>query len=94
MSDFVSEFWNLYVIVIVLGSILACAGNRISPFWPAPLTSPVRLWVMIWLLAVIAFGWSIPYLTVWQPSKEIGAAILILRFHDIKTLAHRGVNNS
>ena len=25
MSDFVSEFWNLYVIVIVLGSILACA---------------------------------------------------------------------
>ena len=25
MSDFVSEFWNLYVIVIVLASILACA---------------------------------------------------------------------
>ncbi len=25
MSDFVSESWNLYVIVIVLGSILACA---------------------------------------------------------------------
>lgn len=25
MSDFVSEFWNLYVVVIVLGSILACA---------------------------------------------------------------------
>ncbi|WP_298398086.1 cytochrome-c oxidase, cbb3-type subunit III [uncultured Azonexus sp.] len=25
MSDFVSEFWNLYVIVIVLVSILACA---------------------------------------------------------------------
>ena len=25
MSDFVSEFWNLYVIVIVVGSILACA---------------------------------------------------------------------
>jgi cytochrome c oxidase cbb3-type subunit III len=25
MSDFVSDFWNLYVIVIVLGSILACA---------------------------------------------------------------------
>ena len=25
MSDFVSEFWNMYVIVIVLGSILACA---------------------------------------------------------------------
>lgn len=24
MSDFVSDFWNLYVIVIVLGSILAC----------------------------------------------------------------------
>ena len=24
MSDFVSEFWNLYVIVIVVGSILAC----------------------------------------------------------------------
>lgn len=25
MSDFVSDFWNLYVIVIVVGSILACA---------------------------------------------------------------------
>lgn len=25
MSDFVSDFWNLYVIVIVTGSILACA---------------------------------------------------------------------
>lgn len=25
MSDFVSDFWNLYVIVIVAGSILACA---------------------------------------------------------------------
>jgi cytochrome c oxidase cbb3-type subunit III len=25
MSDFVSGFWNLYVVVIVLGSILACA---------------------------------------------------------------------
>ncbi len=25
MSDFVSEFWNMYVIVIVVGSILACA---------------------------------------------------------------------
>ncbi|MBL8419135.1 MAG: cytochrome-c oxidase, cbb3-type subunit III [Dechloromonas sp.] len=25
MSDFVSEFWNLYVVVIVLASILACA---------------------------------------------------------------------
>jgi len=25
MSDFVSDFWNLYVVVIVLGSILACA---------------------------------------------------------------------
>lgn len=25
MSDFVSDFWNLYVIVIVIGSILACA---------------------------------------------------------------------
>lgn len=25
MSDFVSNFWNLYVIVIVMGSILACA---------------------------------------------------------------------
>ena len=25
MSDFVSDFWNLYVIVIVLASILACA---------------------------------------------------------------------
>lgn len=25
MSDFVNEFWNWYVIVIVLGSILACA---------------------------------------------------------------------
>lgn len=25
MSDFVSDFWNLYVIVIVMGSILACA---------------------------------------------------------------------
>lgn len=24
MSDFVSDFWNLYVVVIVLGSILAC----------------------------------------------------------------------
>lgn len=26
MSDFVSDFWNLYVIVIVLASILACAA--------------------------------------------------------------------
>ncbi|MBS1189657.1 MAG: ccoP [Rhodocyclaceae bacterium] len=26
MSDFVSEFWNLYVVVIVLVSILACAA--------------------------------------------------------------------
>ncbi|MGB7536666.1 MAG: cbb3-type cytochrome c oxidase N-terminal domain-containing protein, partial [Azonexus sp.] len=25
MSDFVSGFWNMYVVVIVLGSILACA---------------------------------------------------------------------
>ena len=25
MSDFVSDFWNLYVVVIVLASILACA---------------------------------------------------------------------
>lgn len=25
MSDFVSEFWNIYVVVIVLGSVLACA---------------------------------------------------------------------
>ena len=25
MSDFVSDFWNLYVIVIVVGSIVACA---------------------------------------------------------------------
>ena len=25
MSDFVSGFWNAYVVVIVLGSILACA---------------------------------------------------------------------
>ena len=25
MSDFVSDFWNLYVVVIVVGSILACA---------------------------------------------------------------------
>jgi len=25
MSDFVNDFWNMYVIVIVLGSILACA---------------------------------------------------------------------
>ena len=25
MSDFVSDFWNLYVIVIVVGSLLACA---------------------------------------------------------------------
>jgi cytochrome c oxidase cbb3-type subunit 3 len=24
MSDFISEFWNLYVVVIVVGSILAC----------------------------------------------------------------------
>ena len=26
MSDFVSDFWNLYVIVIVTGSILACVA--------------------------------------------------------------------
>ena len=26
MSDFVSEFWNLYVVVIVAGSIFACAA--------------------------------------------------------------------
>jgi cytochrome c oxidase cbb3-type subunit 3 len=25
MSDFVSEFWNIYVVVIVLGSVLGCA---------------------------------------------------------------------
>ena len=25
MSDFVSEFWNIYVIVITAGSVLACA---------------------------------------------------------------------
>ncbi len=25
MSDFVSDFWNLYVVVIVVASILACA---------------------------------------------------------------------
>ncbi|HRE17675.1 MAG TPA: cytochrome-c oxidase, cbb3-type subunit III [Rhodocyclaceae bacterium] len=25
MSDFVSEFWNFYVVIIVLGSIIACA---------------------------------------------------------------------
>ena len=25
MSDFVSEFWNMYVIVITAGSVLACA---------------------------------------------------------------------
>ena len=26
MSDFVSDFWNLYVVVIVTGSILACVA--------------------------------------------------------------------
>ena len=38
MSDFISEFWNVYVIVIVLGSILACAAL----LWAQSKHKPVR----------------------------------------------------
>lgn len=60
MSDFVNEFWNFYVVVIVLGSIIACAlllyiqskgaatpGKTMGHVWDETLeeyNNPLPLW--------------------------------------------------
>jgi hypothetical protein len=36
MSDFVNEFWNWYVILIVLVSIIACGCFAVVAKHPAP----------------------------------------------------------
>jgi len=78
MSDFVSEFWNLYVIVIVLGSILACAvlliiqgkatftpGKTMGHVWDETLeeyNNPMPKW-WSWLF-VITVVFALVYLTL------------------------------
>jgi len=72
MSDFVSEFWNLYVIVIVLGSILACAvllivqgkatftpGKTMGHVWDEDLeeyNNPMPRWWSWMFVITIIFG--------------------------------------
>ncbi len=72
MSDFVSGFWNVYVIVIVLGSILACAvllymqgkakftpGKTMGHVWDETLeeyNNPMPKW-WSWLFVItVVFG--------------------------------------
>jgi cytochrome c oxidase cbb3-type subunit 3 len=70
MSDFVSEFWNLYVIVIVVGSILACGvllivqgkatftpGKTMGHVWDETLeeyNNPMPKW-WSWLFVITIF---------------------------------------
>ena len=79
MSDFVSEFWNMYVIVIVLGSILACAvllivqgkatftpGKTMGHVWDETLeeyNNPMPKW-WSWLF-VITVVFALVYLTLY-----------------------------
>ena len=78
MSDFVNEFWNMYVIVIVLASILACAvllivqgkakftpGKTMGHVWDETLeeyNNPMPKW-WIWMF-VITVVFSLAYLVL------------------------------
>lgn len=79
MSDFVSGFWNVYVIVIVLGSILACAvllyvqgkakftpGKTMGHVWDETLeeyNNPMPKW-WSWLF-VITVVFALAYLALY-----------------------------
>jgi len=79
MSDFVSGFWNMYVVVIVLGSILACAvllymqgkakftpGKTMSHVWDETLeeyNNPMPKW-WSWLF-VITVIFALVYLALY-----------------------------
>lgn len=79
MSDFVSDFWNLYVIVIVLASILACAvllivqgkatftpGKTMGHVWDETLeeyNNPMPKW-WSWLF-VITVVFALVYLSLY-----------------------------
>jgi cytochrome c oxidase cbb3-type subunit 3 len=79
MSDFVSGFWNMYVVVIVLGSILACAvllyiqgkakftpGKTMGHVWDETLeeyNNPMPKW-WSWLF-VITVIFSLVYLALY-----------------------------
>lgn len=79
MSDFVSDFWNLYVVVIVLGSILACAvllivqgkatftpGKTMGHVWDETLeeyNNPMPKW-WSWMF-VITVVFALVYLTLY-----------------------------
>jgi cytochrome c oxidase cbb3-type subunit 3 len=79
MSDFVSGFWNVYVIVIVLGSILACAillyaqgkakftpGKTMGHVWDGTLeeyNNPMPKW-WSWLF-VITIVFALVYLALY-----------------------------
>ncbi len=79
MSDFVSEFWNLYVIVIVVGSILACGvllivqgkatftpGKTMGHVWDETLeeyNNPMPKW-WSWLFIITIF-FAFGYLTLY-----------------------------
>ena len=79
MSDFVSGFWNIYVVVIVLGSILACAlllyiqgkakftpGKTMGHVWDETLeeyNNPMPKW-WSWLF-VITVIFSLAYLALY-----------------------------
>jgi len=72
MSDFVSGFWNLYVVVIVLGSILACAillyvqgkakftpGKTMGHVWDETLeeyNNPMPKWWSWMFVITVIFG--------------------------------------
>lgn len=74
MSDFVSDFWNLYVIVIVVGSILACAillivqgkatftpGKTMGHVWDETLeeyNNPMPKWWSWMFVITVIFGFS------------------------------------
>ena len=79
MSDFVSGFWNLYVVVIVLASILACAvllymqgkatftpGKTMGHVWDETLeeyNNPMPKW-WSWLFVVTVI-FALVYLAGW-----------------------------
>lgn len=79
MSDFVSEFWNIYVIVIVLASILGCAvllwaqsratfdqGKTMGHVWDETLeeyNNPMPKW-WSWLF-VLTVVFALVYLTLY-----------------------------
>ena len=78
MSDFVNEFWNMYVIVIVLAGILACAvllivqgkakftpGKTMGHVWDETLeeyNNPMPKW-WIWMF-IITVVFSLAYLVL------------------------------